>query len=548
MTNLTLRQQLLGTYLLAGLISFLIIIVAISNRYRIIETAALDEATQVANVMAYTITEPVLLFGASLFENPQTLQNYVTNIYNVQQRDIEVIRNDWTIIADVAADEVGQTFEDDSPDQAVAKTMADGQIRTFVEVSDDYPEGIRQLITPIFLSGSTVPDGVLLIEYTKLYNSLVDQSSSALLVLILIGVVSLGIALLIAYFIPRYFSNLVERLSEAVVTIAQGGWRSNFDLEANIDLGSLRRSFDQMAAAISDRDRKLEEAARALEAQIKEAHEAREQAERADRVKSAFLASMSHELRTPLNSVINYTKFVLKGMMGEVTPRQTETLTKVVDSSFHLLALINDVLDMSKIEAGALNLFIEDNIDVGGIIRAAADATKPMLEGKPVEMVVKIEPDLPLIRADRQRVRQIILNVLSNACKFTESGSITVEARREGEQLRISIQDTGVGIAAEDTNKVFVPFKQTDSGLRKGSGTGLGMPISASLAEAHGGKLWFESEVGHGSTFFLRLPLQAAVEMSSITSTSDKLRTANLRPVTGPLSAPQTTKPSAEPR
>ncbi len=236
---------------------------------------------------------------------------------------------------------------------------------------------------------------------------------------------------------------------------------------------------------------------------------AKEEAERANLVKSAFLASMSHELRTPLNAVINFTKFVAKGDMGPVNIQQVDTLKEVIDSAKHLLNLINDVLDMSKIEAGSLNLFIEDNVDLTSLLESVEMTGKSLLVDKPVALAVEVEPDLPGIRGDRQRILQVLLNIMSNACKFTQQGTIRLAVRQVGQDIVMSVQDTGPGIAPEDQSLVFEAFKQTHTGLRQGGGTGLGMPICRNLTEAHGGRLWLESEVGKGTTFFVSLPVQS---------------------------------------
>ncbi|MCU0480924.1 MAG: ATP-binding protein [Anaerolineae bacterium] len=246
-----------------------------------------------------------------------------------------------------------------------------------------------------------------------------------------------------------------------------------------------------------------------LHDQILLTDKARQEAERADRIKSAFLASMSHELRTPLNSIINFTYFVAGGDLGEVNKAQKELLMEVVGSSKHLLGLINDVLDISKIEAGELRLFIEHDINVRTIIYGAITTARSLLNDKPVAINEEISDNLPLIQGDRHRILQILLNILSNACKFTSVGEINVRAYREKDEIIISVADTGPGIAPEDQELVFHPFRQTHIGLMQSGGTGLGMPIARNLAEAHGGRLWLESTFGQGATFYLALPLVA---------------------------------------
>ena len=241
------------------------------------------------------------------------------------------------------------------------------------------------------------------------------------------------------------------------------------------------------------------------------------EAERANTIKSAFLASMSHELRTPLNAIINFTRFVVKGSIGPVNEEQIAMLNNVLISSRHLLNLINDVLDMAKIESGSLRLFVTDDVSLEAIVEQILSTGHSLLTDKEVELHAEVAPDLPLLRGDRQRITQILLNIMSNACKFTPVGKITLIAKRDADQVLISISDTGPGIALEDQASVFEPFKQTETGLRQGGGTGLGMPISKNLVEIHGGKLWLESEVGKGTTFYVSLPIMSEALTPTLT-------------------------------
>ena len=208
-----------------------------------------------------------------------------------------------------------------------------------------------------------------------------------------------------------------------------------------------------------------------------EVQEARQIAEQSDQVKSAFLASMSHELRTPLNAIISFSFFIARGDLGTVNEQQKSMLDDVVNSAKHLLSLINDVLDMSKIEAGSLNLFVVDDLDLQPIIQQIMSTARILVKDKPVELIEQTSNNLPYIRGDKQRITQILLNIISNACKFTETGTITFKVNQKDDSIVFSISDTGAGIAETDIESVFEPFKQTTTGLRQSGGTGLGMPI-----------------------------------------------------------------------
>jgi signal transduction histidine kinase len=271
----------------------------------------------------------------------------------------------------------------------------------------------------------------------------------------------------------------------------------------------LEKQIAKLEQDLKDLGIELQATADEFELANQRVQQAKDEAERANQVKTAFLASMSHELRTPLNAIINLTKFVIDGVLGPINNSQSETLKEVYDSGKHLLNLINDVLDMSKIESGSLNLFVEDNVDIKAILDTVKSTAKGLLVDRPVDLKIEIAENLPSVRGDRQRILQILLNVMSNACKFTQKGSITLKALQKDGDIVISVQDSGPGIAAEDHALVFEAFKQTNTGLRHGGGTGLGMPISKNLAESHGGKIWLESEKDKGSTFFVSIPVKS---------------------------------------
>jgi len=242
------------------------------------------------------------------------------------------------------------------------------------------------------------------------------------------------------------------------------------------------------------------------------AQQAVEEMREVDRLKSQFLANMSHELRTPLNSIIGFARVILKGIDGPTTELQQQDLTAIFNSGQHLLGLINDVLDLSRIEAGKMELTF-DEVNMTDLISSVMSTAVGLIKDKPIELKQDITPDLPIVRADAMRIRQVLINFLSNASKFTEEGSILVKASLEetqkGQQMvTVSVTDTGPGIAPEDQTKLFQAFSQVDASLtRKVGGTGLGLSICHHFIQMHGGQIGVNSAVGEGSTFYFSVPV-----------------------------------------
>ncbi len=234
-----------------------------------------------------------------------------------------------------------------------------------------------------------------------------------------------------------------------------------------------------------------------------------------DRLKSEFLASMSHELRTPLNSIIGYAEVLLDGIDGPLTGDMEEDVAAIHESGRHLLSLVNDVLDLAKIEAGQMDLALE-RIRLYDVVEEMAATSRVLLKGKPVDLILDVPEDLPDVRADLLRLRQIVGNLLANAAKFTDEGTITLRAgiyERDPRWLLVSCADTGIGIASEKLQVIFDRFRQVDQSYsRRAGGTGLGLSITRQLIQMHGGMLWVDSVPGAGSTFYFTVPIAAPDE------------------------------------
>jgi signal transduction histidine kinase len=230
----------------------------------------------------------------------------------------------------------------------------------------------------------------------------------------------------------------------------------------------------------------------------------------ASRLKSQFLANMSHELRTPLNSIIGFSKVLLNRLDGELTERQDAYVRSVHNSSRHLLELINSILDFSRIEAGKFEMRTE-RLDILDIVEECVETSMPLVRDKRVKLEKDLPVDLAHVQGDRMRIKQVLLNLISNAIKFTHAGRVLVQVRPEGDAVHVSVADTGIGISPADLQRLFEPFQRLDNPLaQQADGTGLGLAISKKFVELHHGRIWAESRESQGSTFHFTLPLTAA--------------------------------------
>lgn len=298
-------------------------------------------------------------------------------------------------------------------------------------------------------------------------------------------VLAAGLGLLLAWAVIGPIRRVEARLAE----IASGDFSGRVDVPNRDELGSLGANLNRM----NDELRRLYG-----------------ELELASRHKSEFLANMSHELRTPLNAIIGFSQVLRHRLFGAINAKQEEYLDDILSSGNHLLSLINDVLDLSKVEAGQVEL------DVAAFsLREALEKGAATLGVRAVQsgvgLAVELAPDVDIVDGDERRIRQVLFNLLSNAVKFTPSGGhVTVACARVDGEVQVAVADTGPGIAAEDHERIFEEFQQTDVGAGQREGTGLGLALSRRLVELHGGRIWVESEPGQGSRFVFTLPQEEA--------------------------------------
>ncbi|MEQ8187864.1 MAG: ATP-binding protein [Candidatus Eremiobacterota bacterium] len=304
----------------------------------------------------------------------------------------------------------------------------------------------------------------------------------------------------------------------AVILILSFFWSVSLRRQIKIRTGELNirnREIDELYRELQKHAETLEkrvaERTDELERMNSDLLRAKDAAESADHLKSAFLATMSHELRTPLNSIIGFTGILLMGLVGPLNEEQKKQLVMVQDSARHLLELINDVLDISRIEAGQFQLACE-HFDMKSAIEKSLEKITTLAEKKGLTVTSVIAPSVGDVYGDRRRVEQILINLLSNAVKFTDCGEVRIESRTEKGLLVTQVTDTGIGIRPEDMGSLFKPFRQIDTGIsRQYEGTGLGLSICKKLVEAMGGRIYVESEAGRGSVFTFIMPLEKKV-------------------------------------
>jgi len=301
---------------------------------------------------------------------------------------------------------------------------------------------------------------------------------------------------------PLSTDSLTPELRETLLAIMGRKNRDELMEEIQGANAELRRHREELEETVAHRTAELEEA--------------RESADEANKAKSSFLANMSHELRTPLNAILGYSEMVQEELEDLEQEELIPDLKKIHQAGEHLLALINDVLDLSKIEAGRMTVFRED-VDIADLVEGVVGTIQPLVEKNGNDLAVNCDPDIGTAYVDVIKVRQALFNLLSNAAKFTDNGTVGISASRsvlEGrEWISLAVSDTGIGISPEQAQKLFNAFTQADNSTsRKYGGTGLGLAISRRFCRLLGGDLVVDSEPGQGSTFTIRLPAECSTE------------------------------------
>jgi two-component system, NtrC family, sensor kinase len=329
----------------------------------------------------------------------------------------------------------------------------------------------------------------------------------------LLLVAFLVLAVVTSVYLARRLVRPIESIQVAAAKIGSGELDHRIEVSSNDELGALADEFNRMAEQLRESyaglELKVEERTRELATALAELDEKSRELEAASQHKSDFLANMSHELRTPLNAIIGFSQVLRQEIVGGVNEKQAEYLDDILSSASHLLSLINDVLDLSKVEAGQVELEIapfslRESLE-RGVVMVRERAT---MGGVHVALVT--DPEVDVVEGDERRVRQVIFNLLSNAVKFTPpGGAVDVSAEQVDGEVRVVVSDTGPGLAPEDHERIFDEFQQTETGIDQREGTGLGLALSKRLVELHGGRIWVDSELGHGSTFVFTLPVEA---------------------------------------
>jgi signal transduction histidine kinase len=379
----------------------------------------------------------------------------------------------------------------------IANLVRDGKIDEAMrlQLSKEYPlyRQIEALVNQLVQHERQQMDGLRASVAAANRRTLVLMASSA--------VVLIFLALLFGFIISWSFILPVQQAQGFLSQVAKGNFGATINVPNRDEFGALADRMNHMSQEL----RRLYESQRRGAQELQRLND---QLQHASEAKSNFLANMSHELRTPMNAILGFVEMALDEIYGEVPPHLKEPLTDIQTNGKHLLRLINDVLDLSKIEAGRMELVLAE-YSVQDVVETVRSSLQSLALEKGLEFATTAGEDIPLAFGDGRRIAQCLTNLVGNALKFTKRGRVAVSVEQQGDNLLYRVSDTGIGIPKEELENIFTKFQQLDTAItREYSGSGLGLNITRKFVEMHGGRIWVESELGKGSTFLFSIPLR----------------------------------------
>jgi signal transduction histidine kinase len=496
------QRKLLAAFLLVTLLFLLMGAFSVQTIRRVAQhTDWLDDAHQrvdLAHQLQHSLAMQMHLTGmALLVRDEQALGNILreNNRFNESLARVEeaAAPAEREIIQKIrAGQEEAMTVVAD-----IANLVRDGKVEAATELQIEREDPLYRSIDALVRQVADHENA----RVAALRASIDAANRRSIVVMGAFALASVGLALVGGFVISWAFILPVRAADAFLSDVASGKFGGVVEVANKDEFGALADRLNETTRELARLDfeqRQTADALRSLNLRL----------EQASRAKSEFLANMSHELRTPLNAILGFTEMMIDDLYGEIPAELKEPLADIQTNGKHLLRLINDVLDLSKIEAGRMELALGDYApeDVVGTVRASL---RSLANEKGIDLVTQVEENLPDAYGDSKRITQCLLNLVGNALKFTRQGRVSIGVARQGDLLRYRVSDTGIGIPADQIDAVFAEFRQVDATTtRDFGGTGLGLSITKKFVEMHGGRIWVESELGKGSTFYFTIPLR----------------------------------------
>ncbi len=458
-----------------------------------------------------TITLPIMDNGAvvGVLSADITFQRIMLSVMDIDvggNGNVVVVADNGRVVAHTHMEQVPEL---DLSRLSVVKAVLAGEEGTMEGYTDELGRQVLGSYMPIRELGW----GVVIQRPLADIDAEVGQLRTTILWATIAGVF---LSVLAGALVARQITKPIQQLASASERVAQGDLSTLVDVKSSNEVGVLAHSFNQMVVSLEksrdelqqwgeELERRVHERTAELEQRSQELADTNVRLEEMSRHKSQFLANMSHELRTPLNSIIGYTKLMLDGLEGDISEEQREDLHTVYTNSKHLLELIEDLLDLSKIEAGKMQLSYQ-TFSISELLAGVIPSMEQLAREKGLTLTYSVTPDIDHLYADKAKTKQVLINILGNAVKFTNEGSIKLDVAESDGEFMFSVTDTGIGIKEEDLEAIFDSFQQVGPAQIAGyEGTGLGLTISRQFIEMQGGRIWAESELGKGSTFTFTL-------------------------------------------